>query len=58
MPEILAFLNRPDALRALARPWAVDTCACGTLRIGYVPERRVGRVTHGKLACYREEAKP
>ena len=57
--QIISYLPRRDALRTLATPRAIamDVCSCGLVRLGYVPERTVGHVTHGFLCCYREEDK-
>lgn len=49
--EIIAHLDRLAALRALRQP--EGTCACQLLKLGYLPERRVGSVFHGFLVCGR-----
>jgi hypothetical protein len=49
---IIAYLPRPEAIKAMAQP--SGTCACGLLRLGYLPEKKVGSVTHGFIACYKE----
>ena len=51
--EIIAYLDRRAALRHMRQPEGV--CACNLLKLGYLPERRVGSVTHGTLVCWREE---
>jgi len=51
---IIAHMPRLEALRALVHGPPPHVCACGLLRLGYRPERKVGAVTHGLLVCYRE----
>lgn len=60
MPERATIIaNRPrlDALRAMTG-FHDGACACNLIRLGYLPERKVGRVTHGALTCYRQGDKP
>lgn len=49
--EIIAYRSRLTALRHPTTP--EDACACNLIRLGYLPERTVGDVTHGCLVCVR-----
>ena len=53
--DIIAYAPRLTALAMLKSPAMPETCFCGLLKLDYLPERRLGRVVHGMLVCYREE---
>ena len=50
----IANVARLEALRMLIHAQDRHVCACGLIRLDYLPERRVGSITHGILTCYRE----